>query len=213
MVDVIVHWLTVDQVIVSDLGFLDDARNRDERVMHQETPLKDARRAVWAMLCADYAGTVSSTPNWLVRTMAVMMVACHEFEPTESESMTGSMRWCSVPGSTPYSILRRNCRPMVCTDGQACLHCWRCQRRGESFHRNQPPHQRCVGTHPKLRFHILRSTHHPATFDIPAAYSGCGGVYAARKYYTDACAEDVKSFTRTLSGFCRKWLESTGREN
>ena len=47
--------------------------------------LEMVRRAVWAMLYADDAVVVSTSPRGLTRTMDVIVVACQEFGLTVSE--------------------------------------------------------------------------------------------------------------------------------
>lgn len=65
LVYVIVHRFAADPAIVPGLIFSDDAPVSDNGDPLVETPLEEVRRAVWAMLKRNDAGTVSRSPDGL----------------------------------------------------------------------------------------------------------------------------------------------------
>ena len=61
-----------------------------------ETALECVRRAIWGMLCADYACIVSRSPRGLGRMMAVFVEVFGTFGLTLSESKTETMLCCCL---------------------------------------------------------------------------------------------------------------------
>ena len=62
-----------DPAIVSDLVYLDDAPNGEDRKPREKGTLEVYRRAVWGMLYADDAGVVSTSPRGLTRMMDIIV--------------------------------------------------------------------------------------------------------------------------------------------
>ena len=83
------------------------------------TQLENVQRVVWAMICADDIGIVSSSlrVDGLARMMAMVMVACQESYLVVSESKTESILWSeqsSAATATAYTERAALLSPKCC---------------------------------------------------------------------------------------------------
>ena len=87
--------------------YLDDAPKGEDGRPREEGTSEMARRAVWGMLYAEYAGLVSTSPPGFTGMMDVIVVACQKYGLTVSEKKTEAMHllW-SHPNTAASNALR-----------------------------------------------------------------------------------------------------------
>ena len=103
---VVLQRFAEDPLIVLDLVYLGDALKGEDGRPREERTSEMARRAVWGMLYADYAGVVSTSPPGFARIMDVIVVACQEYGLTVSEKKTEAMHLWSQPNTAASNALR-----------------------------------------------------------------------------------------------------------
>ena len=101
---VVLQRFAEDPLIVSDLVYLDDAPKGEDGRPREEGTLEMARRAVWGILYADYAGVVLTSPRGLTRIMGVIFVASQVFGLTVSEKKTEAMHLWSHPNTASNAL-------------------------------------------------------------------------------------------------------------
>ena len=101
---VVLQRFAEDPLIVSDLVYLDDVPKSEDGRPREERASEMARRAVWGMLYADYAGGVSTSPPGFTRMMDVIVVACQEYGVTVSEKKTEAMHLWSHPNTASNAL-------------------------------------------------------------------------------------------------------------
>ena len=94
--------LAENQLIVSDLVYLDDAPICEDGRHRVKGTL--VRRGVWGMLYADDASVMSTSPYGLTRMMDVIVVACQEFRLTVSEKNAEAMHLWSHPSTASNAL-------------------------------------------------------------------------------------------------------------
>ena len=94
-----------DQLIVSDMVYLDDAPKDEGDRPWEKGALEMVGRAVWGMLYADDSEAVSTSTRGLTRMIDVIIIAYQEFGLTVSKKKIEAMRLWSHP-STASNTLR-----------------------------------------------------------------------------------------------------------
>ena len=101
---VVLQRFAEDQLIVSDMVYLDDAPKDEDDRPWEKGALEMVGRAVWGMLYADDAGVVSTSTRGLTRMIDVIIVAYQEFGLTVSKKIEAMRLWSHL--STASNTLR-----------------------------------------------------------------------------------------------------------
>ena len=101
----VLQWFAADPPIVSDLVYLDDARQKVRMAgPGMKGTLEVVRRVVWGMMYADDAGVVSISPRGLTRMIDIIIVACQEFGLTVSEKKTDAIHLWINPSTASDAL-------------------------------------------------------------------------------------------------------------